>query len=124
INPDAIVGGGNAVGFLRKIAMQTLSKSRYISAQFLELYGTDLGMRSATHANAMAQRLRTTLEKAALPNLQFNQPTDANTIFATLPSDAANRIREHYGFYDWDSHGQVRWMCSFDTTENEVDDFA
>ena len=90
----------------------------------MELYGTDLGLRSATHANAMAARLRQKLEAASLSQLSFTQPTQANTIFARIPQAAANRIREHYGFYDWDTTGQVRWMCSFDTTEDEVDDFA
>ena len=28
-------------------------------------------------------------------------------------------------FYVWDSAtGEVRWMCAFDTTEEDVDDFA
>jgi threonine aldolase len=27
-------------------------------------------------------------------------------------------------FYDWDrSIGEVRWMCAFDTTEADVDNF-
>ncbi|MGB3414722.1 MAG: low specificity L-threonine aldolase [Microbacteriaceae bacterium] len=120
MTPNVVDG----VGYLRKIAMQNLSKSRYISAQFLALYGTPLGLESATHANNMAQRLRSALEVDEIPGLEFTQPTQANTIFARLPPGVADRIRQHYGFYDWDAQGQVRWMCSFDTTEAEVDDFA
>ena len=40
-------------------------------------------------------------------------------------SDAADRIRERVRFYDWDrAAGQVRWMCSWDTTEADVDGFV
>ena len=30
-----------------------------------------------------------------------------------------------FPFYFWDeSTGEVRWMCSFDTTEQDIDTFA
>jgi threonine aldolase len=35
------------------------------------------------------------------------------------------RLQEQFHFYVWSEHtGEVRWMCSFDTTEQDVDDFA
>jgi len=46
-------------------------------------------------------------------------------VFAILANDAADRIRERVRFYDWDrALGQVRWMCAFDTTEDDVDNFV
>ena len=46
-------------------------------------------------------------------------------MFAVLPNEAADRIRERYRFYDWDrAAGQVRWMTSFDTTEADIDGFV
>lgn len=34
-------------------------------------------------------------------------------------------MREEFRFYDWDAaRGEVRWMCSFDTTPQDVDVFA
>ena len=43
-------------------------------------------------------------------------------LFATLPPGAAERVRESFRFYDWDaSVGEVRWVCSFDTTESDID---
>ena len=46
-------------------------------------------------------------------------------MFAVLPNDAADRIRERFRFYDWDrAAGEVRWMCAFDTTEADVDAFV
>jgi threonine aldolase len=109
--------------FLRKLSMQLASKLRFMSAQLLTLFEDDLGLRSAAHANAMAQRMRSALE--GTPGLSFSQPTDANAVFAVLENAAADRIRERYRFYDWDrAAGQVRWMCSFDTSEADVDAFV
>ncbi len=109
--------------YLRKASMQLASKMRFVSAQLIALYDGDLWLRNAGHANAMATRLRAALEDT--PGVSFNQPTQANGLFTTLPPGAADRAREHAFFYDWDAAaGEVRWMCSFDTTEEDVDSFA
>jgi threonine aldolase len=115
--------------FLRKVNMQLASKMRFLSAQFIELLSDDLWKRSAEHANLMAARLRSGLEAAitdgSAPGLRFTQATQANAIFATLPADAAARLHESFRFYDWDAaRGEVRWMCSWDTTEEDVDAFV
>ena len=127
LNPDrvAVLGGPEALIRLRKTLMQLASKMRFPSAQLLALFEGGLGLASASHANAMASRLRGALEELAMPNLSFSQPTQANAVFAILPNDAADRIRARYRFYDWDrAAGQVRWMTSFDTTEADVDAFV
>lgn len=115
--------------YLRKFTMQLASKMRFASAQLLALFDNDLGLRSATHANAMTARLRSALEAAiadgALPGLAFTQLSQSNAIFATLPTAIADRIRERVRFYDWDrARGEVRWMAAWDTTEADVDRFV
>ena len=111
--------------FVRKMTMQLASKMRFASVQLLALFEDDLGLRAAAHANAMAARLRAALGAEALPGLAFTQPTEANAVFATLPTDAADRIRERVRFYDWDrARGEVRWMTAWDTTEADVDAFV
>ena len=115
--------------YLRKLTMQLASKMRFVSAQLLSLFEDDLGLRSAAHANAMAQRLRAALEAGladgSLPGLAFSQPSPANAIFATLPTAVADRIRERVRFYDWDrARGEVRWMTAWDTTPEDVDNFV
>jgi threonine aldolase len=111
--------------YLRKLTMQLSSKMRFVSAQLIALLEGDLWLRSAQHSNAMAARLRGSLESRNLPNLGFTQPTEANAVFATLPNDAADRIRERFRFYDWDrAAGEVRWMTAFDTQESDVDAFV
>ena len=49
-----------------------------------------------------------------------------NAVFAILPSPAiAERCSATSRFYVWDeAAGEVRWMCSWDTTEEDVDAFA
>ena len=118
-DPEASPG----LDYLRKMNMQLASKMRFISAQFITLYGTDLWLRSASHANAMAQRLRAAVER--IDGVEITQPTQANAVFAKLPAGVADRLRGDFRFYDWDqSTGEVRWMCTFDTSEDDVDAFA
>jgi threonine aldolase len=124
LNPDAAAG----LIRLRKSYMQLASKMRFMSAQLLALFEGGLGLASASHANAMAARLRGALDElistGSITGLSFSQPTQANAVFAVLPNAAADRIRERFRFYDWDrAAGQVRWMTAFDTTEADIDGF-
>jgi threonine aldolase len=115
--------------YLRKLNMQLASKMRFVSAQLLALLENDLYLKSAGHANAMAARLRSKLEAGiadgSISGLSFSQATEANAVFAVLDNAVADRIRERVRFYDWDrAGGEVRWMCAFDTTEDDVDNFV
>nr|WP_257998268.1 low specificity L-threonine aldolase [Zhihengliuella halotolerans] len=113
----------DSIKYLRKMNMQLASKMRFISAQLVALYGGDLWLESARHANAMAARLRAGVEQ--LDAVTLTQPTQANAVFARLPKAAADAVREQYKFYDWDeAAGEVRWMCSFDTTPDDVEAFV
>lgn len=121
LDPSRVDG----IVFLRKTTMQLSSKMRFLSAQLLALFEGGLGLAAASHANAMATRLRGALEDLALPGLGFSQPTQANAVFAVLDNAAADRIREKVRFYDWNrAAGEVRWMTAFDTTEADVDAFV
>lgn len=125
LNPDASAG----LRYLRKFNMQLASKMRFISAQFIALLDGDLWLRNAAHANAMAGRLRAALEQGIregkITGLSFSQVTESNAIFAVLPPGVADRLRESFRFYDWNATtGEVRWMCGFDTTENDIDAFV
>jgi threonine aldolase len=119
INPEAASG----LTYLRKMNMQLASKMRFLSAQLIALFEGDLWLRSAGHANAMAARLSKAV--AGLPGVRLTQPTQANGVFAILPAAVAERARQTFRFYDWNhTTGEVRWMCSFDTTESDVDALA
>jgi threonine aldolase len=109
--------------FLRKQAMQLASKMRFVSAQLVALLTDDLWLRNAAHANAMAQRLAAGVSSVA--GVRISHPVEANAIFAILPPDAVEPLRERFPFYTWDANtGEVRWMTSFATTEADVDAFV
>lgn len=119
LNPEAVHG----VGFLRKSSMQLASKMRYVSAQLLALLDGDLWLRNARHANTMARRLADAA--SAVPGVRITRPVEANAVFAIIPPDVADRLRKRFAFYTWDDRtGEVRWVCSFDTEEQDVDAFA
>jgi threonine aldolase len=125
LNPDASEG----LPYLRKLNMQLASKMRFVSAQLITLLSGDLWLTSAQHANAMAARLRGSLESltasGSITGLGFSQATEANGVFATLPAGVADTLRESFRFYDWDAaRGEVRWMCSWDTSEGDIDAFV
>jgi threonine aldolase len=123
LDPEASTG----LRYLRKLDMQLASKMRFVSAQLIALLEGDLWLRNATHANAMAQRLRAGVEAGlaggTIKGVGLRRTTEANGVFATLPEGIADRLRgQGFRFYDWDlATREVRWMCSFDTTEEDVD---
>jgi len=109
--------------FHRKQAMQLASKMRYISAQFEALLKGDLWLRNAIRSNRMAQLLKRELAK--IPQVKIVYPVEANGVFAQIPHHAIAKIQSRYFFYVWDERQSVvRWMCSWDTTESDVKQFA
>src|ERR1700712_1762890 len=109
--------------FLRKMNMQLASKMRFVSAQLIALLEGDLGVRSARHANEMASRLAAAVRD--LPGVQITQPVEANAVFAIIDPAVADRLRRKFRFYDWNpATGEVRWMCAFDATVDDIDTFA
>ncbi|GAA1141199.1 low specificity L-threonine aldolase [Microbacterium natoriense] len=125
LNPEASDG----LSYSRKFNMQLSSKMRFVSAQLIALLEGDLWLRNAQHANAMAQRLRGAIDAGiadgSITGVSFTQPTQSNGVFATLPDGVADALRESFRFYDWDAaRNEVRWMCGFDTHEDDVDAFV
>ncbi len=109
--------------YLRKQTMQLASKSRFLAAQFIALLEGDLWRRNAAHANAMAARLAAALDGAA--GVRIVERVEANGVFAVIPAAATRILQADWRFYVWDPpSGSVRWMCSWDTTAEEVDAFA
>jgi threonine aldolase len=109
--------------YLRKQTMQLASKMRFLAAQFDALIHDQLWRANAARANQMAARLAAAVDGA--PGLRITRPVQTNAVFAALPSEASSMLRERFDFYPWDeSIGEVRWMCSWDTTEDDVDEFA
>lgn len=109
--------------FYQKQSAQLFSKNRFIAAQFIALLTDDLWLKMAQHSNKMAKLLEE--EIIRIPEIKITQNVDANAVFAILPTHITSKLQEKYRFYVWNEQtNEVRWMCSFDTTADEVKDFA
>jgi threonine aldolase len=109
--------------YLRKQGMQLASKMRFISAQLEALLSDDLWRKNAQHANRMAGLLKKEVGK--IPRVKIVYPVEANGVFAQVPRRAIAKLQKRYFFYVWnEEESVVRWMCSFDTTEEDVRDFV
>ncbi|MFE3022334.1 threonine aldolase family protein [Streptomyces sp. NPDC059256] len=119
LNPDAV----SHMKHLRKMSMQLASKMRFVSVQLEALLARDLWLRNARHSNSMAQRLAAGVRD--VDGVEILHPVQANAVFARLPHDVSRRLQRRFRFYFWDeTAGDVRWMCSFDTSEDDVDSFV
>ncbi|MDR2414052.1 MAG: low specificity L-threonine aldolase [Odoribacteraceae bacterium] len=111
------------VMYTRKQMTQLHSKSRFISAQFLALLEDNLWLRAASHANDMARLLAR--EAARVPGVTITQEVQSNEVFAIIPGEIIEPLRRDYFFHVWDEDArEVRWVCSFDTTEEDVIEFT
>ena len=109
--------------FSRKQGMQLHSKMRFISVQF-DRYLTDgLWKKNAETANRMAKLL----EKSLMPfsQLHITRSVDANGVFVIIPPEIIPQLQQHYFFHIWDgTTSEVRLMCSWDTTEEDIESFT
>ena len=111
-----------AIKFVRKSGMQLASKMRFISAQLVALFEEDLWLKNAHHSNQMAMLLYEAV--ANIEGLEIDRP-QANSLFPILPNEITQKLKEDFAFYVWNHMtGKVRWMCSWDTTTQDVDAFA
>jgi threonine aldolase len=113
--------------FVRKQLLQLNSKMRFCAAQFEALLSENLWLFNARNANAMAERLRDAV--ATIDGVEVVHPVEANVVFAKLERAAIDHLLEsseaEHPFYIWDdAENVVRWMCAWDTTEEDVDQFA
>jgi threonine aldolase len=109
--------------FVRKQAAQLPSKLRYVAAQFDALLADGLWLDCASTANAMAARLAD--EVASVPGVRMSRRPEANSVFAAVPREMIPALQERSFFWIWDeAAGEVRWMTSYDTTPEDVDEFV
>ena len=122
--------------YRRKQMTQLCSKMRFIAAQFEAYLTTGLWRRNAEHSNRMAQLLHEEVKKLGV---RVMYDVQVNSVFVQLPADIWHALQKEYFFYDWDegtssecsdseaenkiAQNVVRWMCSFDTTEEDIHSF-
>jgi threonine aldolase len=110
------------IAYKHKQVMQLASKTRFIAAQFEAMLQDELWRRTAAHANSMAQLLCRYL--TANRHVRVTRPVQANGVFAEIPRAWYEPLQEHFPFYVWkESTHEVRLMCSWDTTEQDIKAF-
>ena len=109
--------------YRRKQMGQLCSKMRFMAVQFEAYLHNDLWRRNAEHSNKMALLLYQELQQ--VPQAEVVYPVQVNSVFARLPRNVWTALQNDYFFYDWDeADNVVRWMCSFDTTEEDIHNFV
>lgn len=110
---------GDGFQYLRKQSLHLASKMRFLAAQFDALLRDELWLELASHANAMTAKLAHAV--GGLPAVTITHPVESNAVFARLPGEAIEALLERFQFYVWDERtSEVRWMCSWDTSEDDV----
>jgi threonine aldolase len=115
-----------AANFLYRMKQsgQLASKMRCLAAQWLGLLSGGKWLEYARHSNAMALRLSSQLRD--VPGIDLLFPCEANAVFAKIPDPVVARLDElGWRFYkDFGPGRGARLMCSWDTTEDDVDRFV
>jgi len=104
-----------------KQAGQLASKMRFLAASWTGVLENGAWLRHAQHANQCAQKLASRLEKEA--GLGAVHPVEANAAFIAMPDALYRGLRERgwviYNFIG----GGVRLMCSWSTTDADINAF-
>ena len=109
--------------YYRKQSMQLASKMRYMAVQFDRMFGTDLWLNIATHTNHMAQLLKEGI--SGIAGITITQPVESNGLFVQVPARIVEKLQQEFFFYVWDEEESiVRWMTSWDTTEEDIAQFV
>jgi threonine aldolase len=109
--------------YFRKQNMQLNSKMRYVAAQFNAYLDSGIWKTNAINANEKAQYLYNAVKD--LPEIKVMHPVEANGVFAIIPKEITAELQKEVFFYVFDEHANmVRWMCSWDTTFDDIDRFV
>ena len=105
-----------------KQAGQLTSKGRFLSAPWIGMLETGAWTDRADHANAMARRLADHLERRT--PFPLTHAVQANAVFVDMDEPALQRLREGGWFVYRFLDGSVRFMCSWATTPEAVDEIG
>jgi threonine aldolase len=103
---------------------QLASKMRFLSAPWVGMLENGAWLRHAAHSNNMARRLEAAIKD--VPGVKVAYSVDSNAVFARIPDPVVDQLHQRgWKFYThiggWE---ESRLMCSWDTTEQDVDSFA
>ena len=109
---------GRRFGARLKHGGQLTSKARFLAAPWIGMLETGAWSARAAHANAMARRLA-----AAMP-FRVTHPVEANGVFVEMDEPTLQRLHGAGWFVYRFIDGSARFMCSWATTPQAVDELA
>jgi threonine aldolase len=103
--------------FRRKRAGQLFCKGRYAAVQLIAYLESGIWKRNAERANRLAARIA-----AAAPQL-LSESFATNQVFMKLGDQRIAELSKGFAFYPWGpvGSGEARFVCSWDTPEEDVD---
>jgi threonine aldolase len=104
--------------FRRKRAGQLFCKGRYAAVQLLTYLESGIWRRNAERANRLAARIAASAPQA------LSEPFATNQVFMKLGQERIDALTaKGFGFYPWGptGSGECRFVCSWDTPEEDVD---
>jgi threonine aldolase len=105
-----------------KQAGQLASKMRFLSAPWIGMLQKDALLKHARHANSMAQQLAAALQQFAA--ISITHPVEANAVFVQMPEALIEALHgDGWQFYTFIGTGHARLMCSWATTEQDIQEF-
>jgi threonine aldolase len=106
-----------------KQAGQLASKMRYLSAPWAGMLEAGTLLDNATHANAMARLLAQLL--TGIEGVSLIHPVEGNAVFVELPEALTEALNNAgWRFYTFIGSGHARFMCSWQTREEDVRTFV
>lgn len=102
---------------------QLASKMRFAAAQWVGMLQGGAWLNHARHANAQARRLADGLRR--VPELRLVVEPEVNAVFVELPPRVVTTLQDRgWQFYRFIGEHGYRLMCSWTTTDAEVDAFV
>jgi threonine aldolase len=106
-----------------KQAGQLASKMRFLTAPWIGLLKNGTWLKNAAHANESAAMLESRLAK--ISELQILMPRQANSVFVRMPLALIHALHDQgWHFYNFIGEDGVRLMCSWDTREEDIEEFV
>lgn len=106
-----------------KQAGQLASKMRFLAAQWIGLLENGTWLSNAARANRSARRMEKELRQ--IPGLRVMHAGQANAVFVEMPLPMIDTLHHRgWHFYTFIGEGGARLMCSWDTTDKEIDAFV
>jgi threonine aldolase len=103
-----------------KQAGQLAAKMRFLAAPWAGILEDGAWLRHAAHANSCAREIENAVK--TIPGVRVMFPCQANSVFLEMPQAVAERLRQRgWHFYSFIGSGGARFMCSWETRQEEID---